>query len=98
MAEILHYVLLFRQHAYDWLSDTFTGTYAPEYVRQKRMGEEWDIKKAVLRACKPSALIVCTLGAQEGIPWADEIDDFVVSSEAPTALEPGITLQEGLEV
>ncbi|KKA22723.1 hypothetical protein T310_3266 [Rasamsonia emersonii CBS 393.64] len=54
--------------------DTFVGTYAVEYIRQKQRGEEWDIRKAIARACKASARTIERLGAQESIPWADEID------------------------
>jgi hypothetical protein len=56
-------------------SDTFTGAYASEYLRQKAAGN-WDIKSAIVRANKASALTIGKLGAQEGIPWADEIDQF----------------------
>ncbi|KAL9098947.1 MAG: hypothetical protein Q9163_005483 [Psora crenata] len=55
--------------------DTFTGAYASEYLRQKEAGK-WDIKSAVDRANKAAALTITRLGAQEGIPWADEIDRF----------------------
>ena len=53
--------------------DTFVGNYAAEYIRQKQLGE-WDISKAVARACKASARTIERLGAQESIPWADETD------------------------
>ena len=46
--------------------DTFTGAYASEVARQSAMQEDWDIEKAVTRACRASALIVSTLGAQDG--------------------------------
>lgn len=55
--------------------DTFTGAYASEYLRQKEAGQ-WDIKRAVNRANKAAALKITRLGAQQGIPWADEIDRF----------------------
>ncbi|KAH0835214.1 ribokinase [Fonsecaea monophora] len=57
------------------LRDTFTGAYATDYLRQKQMGQ-WDIREAVVRACKAAALTITHLGAQEGIPWMDEIDNF----------------------
>ena len=57
------------------VSDTFTGAYGSEYLRQKVAGE-WDIKKAITRANKAAALTIGKLGAQEGIPWANEIDEF----------------------
>jgi ribokinase len=53
--------------------DTFVGTYAVEYIRHKQKGE-WDIQKAIARACKASARTIERLGAQESIPWDDEID------------------------
>jgi hypothetical protein len=59
-----------------WLaSDTFNGAYASNYVRQKARGT-WDIKSAVVRANKAAALTITKFGAQEGIPWSDEIDQF----------------------
>lgn len=56
-------------------SDTFTGAYASEYLRQKTAGK-WDIKSAIIHANKAAALTIGKLGAQEGIPWADEIEQF----------------------
>lgn len=56
--------------------DTFTGAYATDYLRQKQGGREWDIKAAVERACNAAALVVTRIGAQDGIPWMDEIDHF----------------------
>lgn len=53
--------------------DTFTGHYALEYVKQKYRGE-WNIRKAVERGCKAAAKTMEQIGAQESIPWADEID------------------------
>jgi hypothetical protein len=55
--------------------DTFTGVYAAEYLQQKQDGE-WNIRAAVERACRASALTITRFGAQEGIPWSDEIDNF----------------------
>lgn len=57
------------------VSAAFTGAYASEYLRQKTAGN-WDIKSAIIRANKAAALTIGKLGAQEGIPWADEIDQF----------------------
>ncbi|KAJ9157817.1 Ribokinase [Pleurostoma richardsiae] len=58
--------------------DTFTGAYASDYLRQKAKGS-WDIEGAVVRANKAAALVIQRIGAQDGIPWADEIDDFNAS-------------------
>ena len=55
--------------------DTFTGAYVSEYLRQKEAGR-WDIRGAVDRANKAAALTIKKLGAQKGIPWADQIDHF----------------------
>jgi len=63
--------------------DTFTGTYASDYLRQKRSGQ-WDLQAAVRRACRAAALITTQIGAQEGIPWMDEIDNFEDPSEVAT--------------
>ena len=41
----------------------------------------WDIRAAVVRACTASALTVQKTGAQEGIPWADKIDEFAKAAE-----------------
>lgn len=61
--------------------DTFVGTYALECVRQKRKKQQWDIKKAVERGCRAAAKTILQLGAQDAIPWADEIDAEVDSSK-----------------
>jgi hypothetical protein len=58
--------------------DTFTGAYASEYLRQKT-DRKWDIRSAIVRANKAVAITTQSLGARQGIPWADEID----ASEAP---------------
>ncbi|KAJ9611448.1 putative ribokinase [Cladophialophora chaetospira] len=63
--------------------DTFTGAYATEYLRQKRQGR-WDIRAAVIYACKAAALTITKIGAQEGIPWMDEIQDFHGPADAPS--------------
>ncbi|PGH18375.1 hypothetical protein AJ79_00442 [Helicocarpus griseus UAMH5409] len=55
--------------------DTFTGAYASDYLCQKETGQ-WDIRRAVVRANKAAALAITKMGAQKGIPWADEIDAF----------------------
>ncbi|KAL9097518.1 MAG: hypothetical protein Q9165_000414 [Trypethelium subeluteriae] len=62
--------------------DAFTGAYASEYLRQKEAGQ-WDIKRAVIRANKAAALTITKLGAQQGIPWADEIDRFDAPFKVP---------------
>ena len=54
-------------------SDTFVGMYAVEFIRQKKCGH-WDIEAAIKHACKASARTIERLGAQESIPWLDEID------------------------
>ena len=56
--------------------DTLNGAFAAKSVPQKREGG-WGIKDAVLRAYKAAALTFSVLGAQEGIPWAEQIDAFV---------------------
>ncbi|KAF2121807.1 ribokinase-like protein [Lophiotrema nucula] len=53
--------------------DTFVGMYAAEYVRQKREGV-WHLRTAVELACRAAAKSVGRLGAQEAMPWRDEID------------------------
>ncbi|OHE98390.1 hypothetical protein CORC01_06386 [Colletotrichum orchidophilum] len=55
--------------------DTFTGAYASDYLGQKARGV-WDIRSAVIRGNKAAALTIQSVGAQAGIPWADEIDRF----------------------
>lgn len=78
--------------------DTFTGAYASEYLRQKTAGN-WDIKRAIIHANKAAALTIGKLGAQAGIPWADDIDQFEaelnitkiseinIDEESPTDME-----------
>jgi ribokinase len=56
-------------------SDTFVGTYAVEYVKHKRQGGDFDIEKAIWRACRASARTIERIGAQESIPWSDEIGE-----------------------
>ncbi|TKA72635.1 hypothetical protein B0A55_05980 [Friedmanniomyces simplex] len=53
--------------------DTFVGTYALECVQQKRGRSPWDIRKAVEKGCKAAAKTLQQLGAQDAIPWADEV-------------------------
>lgn len=50
------------------------GTYAVEYVRQKRRGD-WDIRYAVDRACRVSAHVIQAVGCQSALPWANELDE-----------------------
>ncbi|EGX47255.1 hypothetical protein AOL_s00091g22 [Orbilia oligospora ATCC 24927] len=47
--------------------DTFTGTYAVEYVRTKRLGI-WNMATAVERACKAATATVGKLGAHDSDP------------------------------
>jgi ribokinase len=56
-------------------SDTFTGAYASDYLRQKAAGA-WDIRSAVVRANKAAAITIMKMEAQAGIPWANEVDQF----------------------
>lgn len=67
-------------------SDTFTGVYAAEFIRQQREKQPWDIERAVRRACAAGALTVTKAGAQEGIPWANEIDDLMNLRSSVTLL------------
>jgi ribokinase len=46
--------------------------YAIEYVRQKQRGV-WDISKAIERSLAAAAQTMGSLGAQESIPWGNEI-------------------------
>jgi hypothetical protein len=75
------------------------GTYGVEFVQQKWRGR-WDIRQAVARACKASARTICTLGAQEAIPWADEVDPAhplaasPASAAAAAAQDPALAEKE----
>ena len=71
--------------------DTFTGAYASDYLRQKAKGKNWDIRRAVLRANKAAAITIQSVGAQDGIPWADEIDAFEAPSIVPGIVRLGST-------
>jgi ribokinase len=64
------------------IRDTFTGAYASDYLRQKAKGT-WNIRSAIVRANKAAAITIQTVGAQDGIPWADEIDHFDARHRAP---------------
>jgi ribokinase len=52
--------------------DTFVGAYAVEAVRG--IGSEWDMGRAVRRACKVAGRTVEKKGAQGAIPWANEVE------------------------
>ncbi|KAK0101957.1 hypothetical protein ONS95_001234 [Cadophora gregata] len=70
--------------------DTFTGAYASDYLRQKAKGA-WEIESAVIRANKAAAITSQTVGAQDGIPWADEIDNFDAPHKAPSFIHSDST-------
>ncbi|KAH8805854.1 ribokinase-like protein [Xylogone sp. PMI_703] len=53
--------------------DTFVGVYAVEAVRAKSKGEGFNINTAVSQASRASGKTVEKQGAQNSIPWADEI-------------------------
>jgi len=56
-------------------SDTFVGYYAMEFVRQNQTKPlQWDIRKAVEMGCKAAARTISGIGAQDAIPWADEVE------------------------
>ncbi|KAK3617422.1 putative ribokinase [Elasticomyces elasticus] len=74
--------------------DTFVGAYAAEYVRQQKAEEPWDIHKAVTRANAAGALTVMKPGGQTGIPWANEINDFMVAATCGSQTGPGGALQD----
>lgn len=44
-----------------------------------------------------AALTICKIGAQEGIPWVDEVDEFASSCEAKklSAETAGLDIQAG---
>lgn len=65
--------------------DTFTGAYASKYVQQKSVGE-WNIRKAVIRVNKGAATTMKSVGAQNGIPWSDEIEKFEGTEMSPRAI------------
>ncbi|KAL0471928.1 ribokinase [Neurospora intermedia] len=53
--------------------DTFVGMYALEVVIAAKKGEQFDIEGAVRKANKAAAKTVERLGAQDSIPWRDEL-------------------------
>ena len=53
--------------------DTFVGRYALDVVAGGR-GEGFDIEAAVRRANKAAAKTVEKAGAQDSIPWRDELE------------------------
>ncbi|KAM0544222.1 hypothetical protein ACHAPJ_011911 [Fusarium lateritium] len=65
--------------------DTFTGAYASDYLRQKDKGT-WDMRSTVVRANKAAAITIQSVGAQDGIPWSDEIDRFDAPEKALNAV------------
>ena len=62
--------------------------YAAEYIRQSKENEPWDIERAVRTACATGALTVTRAGAQDGIPWRNEISNFIREAEQE-ALDAG---------
>ncbi|KFX98922.1 hypothetical protein O988_04140 [Pseudogymnoascus sp. VKM F-3808] len=54
--------------------DTFVGAYATFYVRSLETEGSWDLKEAVRKSSKASELTVQRQGAQDAIPWSDEIN------------------------
>ncbi|KAK0289120.1 hypothetical protein LTS00_009338 [Friedmanniomyces endolithicus] len=54
--------------------DSFIGAYAVDYVRQKHRGEKFDIVQAITFASKAAARTIEAIGAQESLPWADEME------------------------
>jgi hypothetical protein len=72
------HVTLMNLETNELSSDTFVGYYAMEFVRQNRtrpfQSFQWDIRKAVELGCKAAAKTISEIGAQEAIPWADEIE------------------------
>ncbi|KAK0621603.1 ribokinase-like protein [Bombardia bombarda] len=53
--------------------DTFVGQYALEVVMAGRNGGEFDIEEAVRKANRAAAKTVERAGAQDSIPWRDEL-------------------------
>lgn len=53
--------------------DTFVGMYALEVVTAASKGEEFGIESAVRKANKAAAKTVERAGAQDSIPWRDEL-------------------------
>ncbi|KAJ4390232.1 putative ribokinase [Neurospora sp. IMI 360204] len=53
--------------------DTFVGMYALEVVTAAKRGEQFDIEGAVRKANKAAAKTVERAGAQDSIPWRDEL-------------------------
>lgn len=53
--------------------DTFVGMYALEVVTAAKKGEVFDIEAAVKKANKAAAKTVERAGAQDSIPWRDEL-------------------------
>lgn len=53
--------------------DTFVGSYALDAVIAKSRGTEFDIATAVSKSNKAAAKTVEKLGAQDSIPWRDEL-------------------------
>ncbi|KAL2171693.1 hypothetical protein VTG60DRAFT_1989 [Thermothelomyces hinnuleus] len=54
--------------------DTFVGQYALDAVVAKKGGEVFDIEAAVRKANKAAAKTVEKAGAQDSIPWRDELE------------------------
>ena len=64
---------VYEANACGLYSGAFIGAYAVEYIRQQRQ-EVWHIQKAVAQGCKAVARTIEQVGAQDSLPWAEEID------------------------
>ncbi|KAM7201633.1 Ribokinase-like protein [Rhypophila sp. PSN 637] len=53
--------------------DTFVGMYALEVVKARSEGKEFDVAGAVRKSNKAAAKTVERAGAQDSIPWTDEL-------------------------
>ncbi|KAM7222684.1 Ribokinase-like protein [Rhypophila decipiens] len=53
--------------------DTFVGMYALEVVKARSEGKEFDVAGAVRKSNKAAAKTVERAGAQDSIPWRDEL-------------------------
>ena len=80
-------------------SDIFNSNYAVEFVRQMRQGQ-FDIEKAISRACKAVARTFERLDCQNSIPWKDELEmsTDIRPVKQPDIVEPSMSAAGNLEL
>lgn len=57
----------------DIASAVYAGVYAAELAKHK---SDWDIKAAVTKANRATAISSATIGYQDAVPWLNQLTEF----------------------